>query len=81
MIVSQKALGTWFSQVTTGHGAAVIAGTVGSVLMGTLSWPAAIPALVAGVILAVWPEARAGMEGAFDTATAPAPAPSQGTKQ
>lgn len=56
MIVSEKALGSWLSQVTTGHGAAVIVGTIASVLSGSVAWPAALPMLLGGVVLTIWPE-------------------------
>ena len=70
MIVSEKALGQWLGQVTTGHGAAVIAGTLGSVLTGSMTWPVAIPALVAGLVLTIWPEQRAMAQQASDAVKA-----------
>lgn len=69
MIVSASTLGRWMGQVTTGHGFAVVAGTVTSVLTGAVSWPMAIPALIGGGILMLWPE-QTGVANQAQTAAA-----------
>ena len=69
MIVSANALGRWVGQVTTGHGFAVVAGAVTSVLTGAISWPMAVPALIGGGILMLWPE-QTGVASQAQTAAA-----------
>jgi hypothetical protein len=46
----------WAGQVTTGHGVMVLAPTLMAVISGSLSWSAAIPFLIAGVVGLLWPE-------------------------
>ena len=49
-------LQTWTGQVTTGHGAMILAPTLLAITSGTIGWEAAIPLLFAGVIGLLWPE-------------------------
>lgn len=49
-------LEAWFGQVTTGHGVSLIGGILLAVVSGQMSWSAAVPALVGGVVLMLWPE-------------------------
>jgi len=46
----------WFGQITTGHGATVIASALLGAATGTVSWQAAIPIIAGGIILLIWPE-------------------------
>lgn len=46
----------WFGQVTTGHGAMALAGTVLACLSGQMTWAAATPLLVVGLVGLLWPE-------------------------
>lgn len=50
------AIRKWIGQSTTGHGFAVVAGTVITALQGTISWTVAAPLIVGGVIGMLWPE-------------------------
>lgn len=54
--MNAKSLGQWFGEATTGHGAAVVLGTLLAVANGAASWQTAIPALAAGLVGIVWPE-------------------------
>jgi hypothetical protein len=54
-----NSLKTWFGEVTTGHGAMVLSGTLLAVLSGGMTWAGAAPLLVAGVIGLIWPENNA----------------------
>ena len=40
----------WIGEVTTGHGAMIIGPTLLAVSSGTMTWPTAVPFLVAGVV-------------------------------
>jgi len=48
----------WFQQATTGAGISALAGTAVAIAAGQLSWQAAAPLLVSGVIAALWPEQK-----------------------
>ena len=49
-------LKSWLGEITTGHGVMIIAGTLLSVLTGSVTWAGAAPLLAAGVVGLVWPE-------------------------
>ncbi len=59
----------WLSQVTTGHGCMVIVSTMVAFLSGTISWPAAVPLLVAGIVGLLWPENKNLQRAALTAAT------------
>jgi hypothetical protein len=54
-----NSLKTWFGEVTTGHGAMVLSGSLLAVFSGGMTWAGAAPLLVAGVIGLIWPENNA----------------------
>ena len=60
---------TWVGQVTTGHGVMILAPTLLAVLAGTMSWPTALPLLVASVVGLAWPENAPLLEAARTAAT------------
>jgi hypothetical protein len=47
---------TWIGEVTTGHGVMILGPTLLAAFSGTMSWPTAVPFLVAGVVGLAWPE-------------------------
>jgi hypothetical protein len=47
---------TWIGQVTTAHGAMILGPTLLAIASGSMTWPTALPLLVAGVIGLLWPE-------------------------
>jgi hypothetical protein len=59
----------WIGEVTTGHGAMILGPTLLAVSSGTMTWPAAVPFLVAGVVGLLWPENTA-LTSAAQTAAA-----------
>jgi hypothetical protein len=59
----------WIGEVTTGHGAMIIGPTLLAVSSGTMTWPTAVPFLVAGVVGLLWPENTA-LKSAAQTAAA-----------
>jgi hypothetical protein len=46
----------WVRQVTTGHGVAVLGPTLLAVGTGQMTWLQALPLLVGGIALVLWPE-------------------------
>jgi hypothetical protein len=59
----------WIGEVTTGHGAMILGPTLLAASSGTMSWPTAVPFLVAGVVGLLWPENTA-LKSAAQTAAA-----------
>jgi hypothetical protein len=57
----------WIGEVTTGHGAMILGPTLLAASSGTMSWPTAVPFLVAGVVGLLWPENTA-LKSAAQTA-------------
>lgn len=51
-----NAISNWAGQVTTGHGAMVLVGTLLACLHGDMTWAAGSPLLAAGFIGVIWPE-------------------------
>lgn len=47
---------SWFGQVTTGQGVMVLAPTILAAMSGQMTWQAAAPLLVGGVVGLIWPE-------------------------
>ena len=73
----------WLGQATTGHGAAILLGTGAAAGAGFLSVEKAVPLLIYGGVLAIWPERTAFAQDAMDVATSietgtpiPSPPPS-----
>jgi len=62
---------TWFGQVTTGHGAMILAPTLLAVMSGSMIWQTALPLLVAGTVGLAWPE-NAALKDAAQALTADA---------
>lgn len=44
------------NELSTSHGAAVIGGAVMAYLTGSITWQAAVPTIVGGLIAIFWPE-------------------------
>lgn len=59
-------ISTWLGQKTTGAGLAAILGTLSGVAAGSVSWHAAVPILVAGVVGLIVPE-NTGLTAAAST--------------
>jgi hypothetical protein len=59
----------WLRQVTTGHGFMMLAGAGVALLAGTISWQAALPVMIAGLVGLIWPEDAALQTGARQAAT------------
>jgi hypothetical protein len=59
----------WIGEVTTGHGAMILGPTLLAAASGTMSWPAAVPFLAAGVVGLLWPENTALKSAAQTAAT------------
>jgi hypothetical protein len=59
----------WIGEVTTGHGAMILGPTVLAASSGTMTWPTAVPFLVAGVVGLLWPENTALKSAAQTAAT------------
>lgn len=51
-----NAISTWAGQVTTGHGAMTLVGTLLACLSGQMTWAAATPLLAVAVVGLLWPE-------------------------
>ncbi|MDE2471021.1 MAG: hypothetical protein KGL35_20330 [Bradyrhizobium sp.] len=51
-----QSIAVWFGQKTTGAGIAAILGALSAVATGSLTWHAAIPVLIAGIVGLVMPE-------------------------
>jgi hypothetical protein len=59
----------WLGEVTTGHGAMILGPTLLAASSGTMTWPTAVPFLVAGVVGLLWPENTALKSAAQTAAT------------
>ena len=51
-----SAVTTWVGQVTTGHGFMILGPTLLAVATGSVTWPVAVPMIVAGAVGLLWPE-------------------------
>lgn len=60
---------SWLGQVTTGHGAMVLAPTLLAVAGGQMTWQQATPLLAVGAVGLLWPENVAAQTAAKDVAT------------
>lgn len=56
VFLAMNAISNWAGQVTTGHGAMVLVGTLLACLHGDMTWAAGAPLLAAGFIGVIWPE-------------------------
>jgi hypothetical protein len=54
--MTTNSIATWAGQVTTGHGAMVLVGTLLACLHGDMTWAAATPLLAGSVVGLLWPE-------------------------
>jgi hypothetical protein len=58
----------WAQQATTGAGFATILGTVTAAATSQMSWTAAAPVLVGGLIALIWPENKVAQQSASNLA-------------
>ena len=63
-----NAIGAWLRQSTTGQGATVLLGTLLAYSQGAMTLQQAIPAIVGGSVLVIWPQNQALAAAAKTTA-------------